>query len=164
MLGMTEGRRGEGDNRGWDGWRASPTQWTGVWMSFSSWWWTGKPGMLRSMGLQRVRHDWATELNLAGSRYVISSGQYSWLYLQPKDFPSKFCSPSDLWGAEPSEPLWRVFGKVIEQGSRPPYLFFPNSSACLHFWHEIIFEKRCDIVGFSVPSSSIPSSLWGHLT
>ena len=53
----------EGDDRGWDGWMASPTQWTWVWVSFGSWWWTGKPGMLQSMGLQRVRHDSAMELN-----------------------------------------------------------------------------------------------------
>ena len=48
---------------GWDGWMASPIWWTWVWVSSGSWWWTGKPGMLRSMGSQRVRHDWATELN-----------------------------------------------------------------------------------------------------
>ena len=54
---------GEGDDRGWDGWMASPTQWTWVWVDFGSWWWTGRPGMLRFMGLRRVRHDWATELN-----------------------------------------------------------------------------------------------------
>ena len=54
---------GEWDDRGWDGWMASPTQWTWVWVSSRSWWWTGRPGMLQSMGLQRVRHDWATELN-----------------------------------------------------------------------------------------------------
>ena len=53
---------GEGDNRGWDGWMESPTQWTRVWASSGSWRWTGRPGMLQSMGLQRVRHDWATEL------------------------------------------------------------------------------------------------------
>ena len=52
---------GEGDNRGWDGWMASPTQWTWVWVNSRSWWWTGRPGVLRFMGLQR--HDWATELN-----------------------------------------------------------------------------------------------------
>ena len=52
---------GEGDNRGWDGWMASPIWWTWVWVSSRSWWWTGKPGMLQSMGLQRVRHDWLTE-------------------------------------------------------------------------------------------------------
>ena len=54
---------GEGDNRGWDGWMASPTQWTWVWVNSGSWWWTGRPGVLRFMGSQRVEHDWATELN-----------------------------------------------------------------------------------------------------
>ena len=53
---------GEGDDRGWDGWMASPIQWTWVWVSSRSWWWTGKPGVLQSMGLQRGGHDWATEL------------------------------------------------------------------------------------------------------
>ena len=54
---------GEGDDRGWDGWMASQTQWTWVWVNFGSWWWTGRPGVLQSRGSQRVRHDWATELN-----------------------------------------------------------------------------------------------------
>ena len=52
---------GEGDDRGWDGWVASPTQSTWVWASSGRWWRTGKPGGLQSMGLQRVRHDRATE-------------------------------------------------------------------------------------------------------
>ena len=54
---------GEGDNRGWDGWMASPTRRTWVWVDSGSWWWTGRPAVLQSMGSQRVRHDWATELN-----------------------------------------------------------------------------------------------------
>ena len=54
---------GKGDDRGWDGWMASSTQWTWVWVSSRSWWWTGRPGMLQSMESQRVGHDWATELN-----------------------------------------------------------------------------------------------------
>ena len=54
---------GEGEDRGWDGWMASPTQWTWVWISSRSWWWTGKPGVLQSMGSQTVGHEWATELN-----------------------------------------------------------------------------------------------------
>ena len=54
---------GEGDGRGWDGWKASPTQWTWVWVDSGSWWWTGRPGMLWFTGSQRVRHDWVTELN-----------------------------------------------------------------------------------------------------
>ena len=56
-------RREEEDDRGWDDWMASPTQWTWVWVNSRSWWWTGRPGMLQSMGSQSVGHDWATELN-----------------------------------------------------------------------------------------------------
>ena len=56
------GRRRRGD-RGWDGWMASPTRWTWVWVNSDSWWWTGRPGVLQFMGSQRVGHDWATELN-----------------------------------------------------------------------------------------------------
>ena len=54
---------GKGDDRGWDGWMALPTRWMWVWVSSRSWWWTGRPGVLRFMGSQRVGHDWATELN-----------------------------------------------------------------------------------------------------
>ena len=56
------GARGEGDDRGWDGWMASLTWWTWVWVNSGSCWWTGRPGVLRFMGLQRVRHDWVTDL------------------------------------------------------------------------------------------------------
>ena len=56
-------KAGEGDDRGRDGWMASPTQWGWVWVNSGSWWWTGRPGVLQSMGSQRVRHNWATELN-----------------------------------------------------------------------------------------------------
>ena len=59
MLGKIEGGRRRGD-RGWDGWMASPTRWTWVWASSGSRWWTGRPGVLRSMGSQRVGHEWAT--------------------------------------------------------------------------------------------------------
>ena len=62
-LGGIGGRRRR-DNRGWDGWMASPTQWTWLWVISGTWWWrTGKPGVLQPMGSQRVGHDWATELN-----------------------------------------------------------------------------------------------------
>ena len=62
MLGKI-GAGGKGDDRGWDGWMASQTQWTWIWVSSGIWLWTGKPGMLQSMGFQRVGHDWVTELN-----------------------------------------------------------------------------------------------------
>ena len=57
------GAGGEGDDRGWDGWMASLTRWLWVWVNSRSWWWTGRPGVLWFMGLQRVGHNWATELN-----------------------------------------------------------------------------------------------------
>ena len=69
---------GEGDDRGWDGWMASPTQWTWVWVDSGSWWWTGRPGVLQSMGLQRVTQDWSndrsdwTELNQTYSHNIHS--------------------------------------------------------------------------------------------
>ena len=55
-----EGERGD---RGWDGWMALLTRWTWVWASSGSWWWTGKPVLLQSVGWQRIRHNWTTELN-----------------------------------------------------------------------------------------------------
>ena len=54
---------GEGDERGWYCWMASPTQWTWVWVNSGSWGWTGRLGVLQSVGLQKAGHDWATELN-----------------------------------------------------------------------------------------------------
>ena len=63
---------GEGVDRGWDGWMASLTQWSWVWVNSGSWWWTGRPGMLWFMGSQRVGHNWATELKLV----------YFWNYMK----------------------------------------------------------------------------------
>ena len=62
MLGGIGGRW-VGDDRGWNGWMASPTRWTWVWVISGSWWWTGRPGVLQFIGLQWVGHDWVTELN-----------------------------------------------------------------------------------------------------
>ena len=53
----------EGDDRGWDSWMTSLTQWTWVWVNSRTWWWTGRPGVQWFMGSQRVRHDWVTKLN-----------------------------------------------------------------------------------------------------
>ena len=56
------GAGGKRDDRGWDGWMASPTRWTWVWVNSRSSWWTGRPGVRQFMGSRRVGHDWATEL------------------------------------------------------------------------------------------------------
>ena len=94
---------GEGDDWGWDGWMASPTRWTWVWVSSGSWWWTGRLGMLQSMGSQRVGHDWTTELN--------------WFLGWSKPPPAHCCqrfwsrcscfSFTTHWGMSSSPPLYR---------------------------------------------------------
>ena len=69
---------GEDDNRGWNSWMASLTQWTWVWVGSNSWWWTGRPGVLQSVGLERIGHDWATELNIVV--VVFSQLSCDWLF------------------------------------------------------------------------------------
>ena len=56
-------KAGEGDDSRWEGWMASLTQWTWLWANSGSWWWTGRPSLLQSMGSQRAGHDWVSELN-----------------------------------------------------------------------------------------------------
>ena len=80
--------RGEGDNRGWDGWMVSLIQWRWIWVNSGSWWWTGRPGVLWFMGLQRVRHDWVTELN--------------WT----EEAPKKSLVLSPMWGTVKRCQLW----------------------------------------------------------
>ena len=79
---------GEGDDRGWDGWMAILTQWTWVWVSLGSWWWSGRPGVLQSMGSQRAGHDWVIELNwmytlvtLLIFTYFSNSSIIPWTYI-----------------------------------------------------------------------------------
>ena len=104
MLGKIEGR-GEGDNRGWDGWMASPTQWTWVWVNSGSWWWTGRPGMLPSMESQRIRHDWVTKLNWA--EWV--AGSFKLFWGRDRGFQELGHQPRfDLWLLELSWCLWVV--------------------------------------------------------
>ena len=69
---------GEGDDRGWDGWMASLTQWTWVWVSFGSLRWTGKPGVLQPLGLLRAGHDWVTELKCTELRDYITTMYPAW--------------------------------------------------------------------------------------
>ena len=71
ILGGT-GAGWEGDNRGWDGWVASLTRWTWVWVNSGRWWWTGRPGILWFMGSQRVGHNWATELNWTDLNWIVA--------------------------------------------------------------------------------------------
>ena len=89
---------GEEDDRGWDGWMASPTWWTWVWASSRGWWWTGKHGMLQSLGSQRVGHDWWTELN-----WTWHSANYADGALLPVQSPEQRIAPPALNGFKDRE-------------------------------------------------------------
>ena len=86
----------EGDDRGWDGWMASPTQWTWVWVDSGSWWWTGGPSVLRFMGLQRVGHNWVNEMNwylkLKTNKDLLYTTGNSGPTVYHKDLCSIFCN------------------------------------------------------------------------
>ena len=100
MLGKIEG----GKRRGWQRKSPSLTWWTWVWVNSRSWWWTGKPGMLQSMGLQRVRHDWVTELNHEVIYHCLSGSPEGLAW-------DRFLSPLDsdkMWGSLPWLPWNRA--------------------------------------------------------
>ena len=82
---------GVGDDRGWDDWMASPTPLTWVWKSFRSWWWTGMPGVLQSMGLQIVGYDWATEVNWTWYFLKVSLWLSTWLVFINDSYFEKVC-------------------------------------------------------------------------
>ena len=85
----------EGEDRGWDGWMASPNQWTWVWVNSGSWWWTGRPGMLQSLGLQKIGHDWVIELNWTNILKV--KVLYSWKIKIEQVAIKRMHSPSLRW-------------------------------------------------------------------
>ena len=107
---------GEGHDRGWDGWMASLTQWTCIWVSSGSWWCTGKPGMLQSMGSQKVRHHWATELKCAGR-------QLYWTWT-PSSMTIPFCVlPLDFYN------IICLFGHTGKHAELPQPKIEPRSPA-----------------------------------
>ena len=118
--------RGEGDDRGWDGWMASPTQWTWVWANSRRWWRTGKPGVLQSMGSQRVGCGLATERKQYPTYCII----YTWeLFIVFLEFPFPWVSHIYLatlfgnWGERPWEgKKWKCkWGRSVVSDSLWPH-------------------------------------------
>ena len=96
---------GEEGDQGWDGWMASLTQWARVWVNSGSWWWTGRPGVLGSVGSQRVGHDWATELNWTEHRLWHKKCIHKPLLC----CFALFCRPSLNWPQGGTcEPFWKL--------------------------------------------------------
>ena len=130
------GAGGEGDDRGWDGWMASPTRWTWVWVNSGSWWWAGRPGVLWFMGSERVGHDWATELNWTWVFQIIRSpngfefSSFScWVAFLFLSFPSHLPSASLSLSFLPSFLSFLPFLSFTLLPSLPPSLpspFFPS--------------------------------------
>ena len=141
MLGKIEGRRRRGQQR-MDGWMASPTQWT--WVSVDSGTWTGKPGVLQSMGSKRVRHDWMTELNWTNSLL-------SWWF--SCSVVSNFCYPKDC-----STPGSSVHG-IFQAGILEWAIFFSRGSSWSRNWtSDSCIAGR--FLHFEV--DFLPTELWGN--
>ena len=133
------GAGGEGDDRGWDGWMASLTQWMWVWVNSGSWWWTGRPGVLQFMGLQRVGHDWAPELN--------------WTEVKPLWLPTPFSySPFLLYPF-----LWLRHGQD-HQGltlcCQVTHLFVLTRLLCTGEAIAHFFPETLSLLAFATPHSS----------
>ena len=152
---------GEGDNKGWDGWMASLMWWTWVWVGSGSWWWTGKPGVLQSMELQRVRHDWATELNWAVYSYhlfLVSSASV-------RSFPFlSFIVPIFVWNVSLVFPIFLTRSLVFL------ILFSSVQFSCSvvsdSLWPHGLLHARppCPSPTPGVYSNSCPLSRWYHPT
>ena len=104
---------GEGVGRGWDGWMASLTQWTWVWVNSGSWQWTGRPGVLQFRGSQRVRHNWATELNwidldnVKNKLLLVKFMACSWLCLMHSQYKVwKTCEKTEIFTGYPFHTLF----------------------------------------------------------
>ena len=98
----------KGDDRGWDGWVESPTQWTWVWVNSRSWWWTGRSGVLQSLGSQRVGHDWATELNwLMWTELPLQDAAFLWLVIVFDKHSTRGKK------TPPATPLWEFLRQTV---------------------------------------------------
>ena len=139
------GGRGEGDDRGWDGWMASPTQWTWVWVDSGSWWWIGRPGVLRFMGLKRVGHDWATELNwLSGSTLALLVCFLGW------PLPSGYINlPTLMAHSSILLFLWSSFVFCVH--------YRPSFSAEIQWW-ESLYSLKLLLLPLAESSHDLPSS------
>ena len=107
------GARGEGDDRGWDGWMASLTRWMWVSVNSGSWWWTARPGVLQFMGSQRVGHDWATDLIWSDLRVGLESVDSIFLHWLLNTFLSASLVPNYSYIWKQDHKMWTLLLSII---------------------------------------------------
>ena len=116
----------KGDDNGWDGWMASPTQWTRVWVNSGCWWWIGRPGVLWFMGSQKVGHNWATELNWTDVLFTAQISEYKYLStIESACFlPLRFAQLPLPTPSSPNSHLHLLSTQLMFQSNQFPYLQF----------------------------------------
>ena len=130
------GAEGEGDDRGWDGWMASPTWRIWVWVCSGSLWWTGRTGVLRFMGSQRVGHDWATELNWLSLSFFFNCFSFvSALFY----FPNQWLTVPTLWD---SRKAWETKPFSINEKQGMNGLLYPEGSLSIQLGFSISIHER----------------------
>ena len=140
--GLEAGR--EGNYRGRDGWMASLTQWTWVWVNSGSWWWTGQPGVLRFMGSQRVVHDWAAELNWTETKVGVISitlSQTHAVLTKPCDATNLLDSQRPAWMGVPRQRSKKLFFLTRHLN----LLMMPPISNSLHQKFPYLHFQMCKI-------------------
>ena len=146
---------GEGDDRGWDGWMASLTRWTWVWVNSGSWWWTGRPSVLQSMGSQNQTRlsDWIELIFLNAFPALVTFHCRLWSYLQnlnetmlyfrytvfkTNTLPRPIENTGILWKS-PFQPLFSVVTQIPLYSVTPDLLLVPRNLALLSLCPEILF-------------------------
>ena len=153
---------GEGDDRGWEGWMASPTWWTWVWVGSGSWWWTGRPGVLQPMGSQRVGHHWAIELNWAErglpSSYLQGLPQLKLSVLRSAQFCFLWAPPPTLGGHVSLTICWCVESVCLSVSWR-------EGSQSLKEWIILLLPPINPQLALNPPAFQFPTETsWSHVT
>ena len=148
---------GEGDDRGWDGWMASLTQWTGVWASSGSWWWTGRPRVLQSTGSQRVGHDWVTELNWTELKWMQRSLVQHCMVNSPDRIQIRFCCISNQCAFTGISHKW-IFRCFLSFKTKSLNECLRVFSECLHLMM-VNCDKNCSVKGNWLLMTMTPSAI-----
>ena len=158
VAGRDWGTGGEGDDRGWDGWMASPTQWTWVWVNSGSWWWTRRPGVLGFMGSQRVGHDWVTELNWTEHliELVLANSLHFCITVKFLSSPNHMGWEDGHWTTCPAPPVGHLCSWLLNHLGKRESNLARNSPG----WH--VLKTTCLPLLFSLfPPGLIPLDCGG---